>query len=126
MGEEFPPVAAPSDAPPSESPSDEAPSLAPASAGARSPPQSAGRDGDGPASSKTICFAGSGSVRVAEGFTFADAMMSPDGRSISATRSHEGNVTRARHGSVGEAPLVGQRFASSLSPDVLRGRKTAS
>src|SRR4029078_8078526 len=56
--------------------------------------------------------------------------MLPDGRSISATRSQDGNVTTARHGSVGALPSVGQRFAAwvgfSSSFVVLRGKKTAS
>src|SRR6476469_10669 len=52
--------------------------------------------------------------------------ISPDGRSTSAIRLHDGNVTIACHGSAGAPPLFGHRFVRPSSPAVLRGRKTAS
>src|SRR5678810_770085 len=92
---EPPSVAAPSVPPPS--------SAAPASDDARCSVQSTGQDGDGLPTSTNWAFP------LASLATFADVTILPDGRSISAIRSHEGNVTIARHGSEGVPPSFGQR-----------------
>jgi len=85
----------------------------PPSGGALSSLHSTGQTGDVPASTSSMTsFVFT---------TFFDAMILPVGKSMSAIRSHDGNVTSA-----GQDVVWEHRLASPLRPAMLRGRNTAS